>query len=396
MFAMLLQSHRDGVLFSYAFRPFFLLTGVYAVLIAAAWGLFLGGALPWPNAWPASYRHGHEMIFGFAGAAIAGFLLTAVATWTQRPPVSGLPLQVLGAVWFLARIAAFLPGETGLTLWAGASLSFWGGLTGLMAREVLVARNERNYKVPFLLLGFLLAEILFFVSARDGADGVEGMRAGQHVGLFLVLGMISLVGGRVIPGFTQNWLRLRRPEITLQLPPFDRFDLGAVIATALFAVGFVLWPQSWPTGGLGLIAALLQAIRLVRWRGWLAWRDPLLWVLHLGYGWIPVGFALLGAGILSESHGVWDSGLHALSYGAIGTLILGVAARVALGHTGRPLRTFPTMTAAFGLITAGTVLRLMAEAGEGLMSLSVLLWMGAWLLFLVQYTPLLLAPRIRS
>lgn len=390
--SMLAKSWRNGVLFSYAFRPFFLLTGAFAVLIAAAWGLFLGGALPWPDVLPASYRHGHEMIFGFAGGAIAGFLLTAVATWTQRPPVSGLPLQALCAVWLLARVAAFLPGTV---LWAIACLSFWGGLVAVMAREVSAARSERNYKVPVLLAGFLLAEVFFFVSAAKGAEGVAGMQASLHLGLFLVLGMISLVGGRIIPSFTQNWLRMRRPELAVRLPAFDRFDLGAVIALALFGAAFILWPQAWPTGVLGLLAALLHGLRLIRWRGWLVLREPLLWVLHLGFGWLPVGFALLGAGILFESRGVWDSGLHALGYGAIGTLILGVAARVALGHTGRPLRAYPSMTAAFGLLTAGTVLRLMAEAGEGLMSLSVLLWIGAYALFLVQYTPILLSSRLR-
>ena len=393
---MLSKSCRNGILFSYAFRPFFLLTGAFAVLIAAAWGLFLGGALPWPDALPASYRHGHEMIFGFAGGAIAGFLLTAVATWTQRPPVSGPLLQMLCALWLAARITAFLPGALGQSLWAVAGLSFWGGLVGLMAREVYAARSERNYKVPVLLAGFLLAEVFFFVSAAKGAEGADGMQASLHLGLFLVLGMISLVGGRIIPAFTQNWLRTRRPEIAVQLPAFDRFDLGAVVALALFGAAFILWPQAWPTGVLGLLAALLHGLRLFRWRGWLVLREPLLWVLHLGFAWLPVGFALLGAGILSESHGVWDSGLHALGYGAIGTLILGVAARVALGHSGRPLHAYPTMTAAFGLLTAGTVLRLMAEAGEGTMSLSVLLWIGAYALFLVQYTPILLSSRLRA
>lgn len=376
-----------AVLFSYAFRPFFLLIGSYAVLMILAWGLLLAGVLPYADALPASIRHGHEMLFGFAGGAIAGFLLTAIANWTGRPPVSGPWLMALCAAWLSARLAAFLPGNFGIALWAGASLLFWGGLLGLVSREVVAARNSRNYKVMPLLTAFLLTELYFFTSAQDGEQ------TGLRIGLFLVLGMIFLVGGRIIPSFTQNWLRVNRAEIGAQIPGFDHLDLSAVIASALFAVGFVLWPNHGGTGLLGFAAAILQAARLARWRGWLVWRDPLLWVLHLGYAWIPLGFSLIAGGVLSQRIGLVDSGLHALTYGAIGTLILGVAARVALGHTGRPLQAFPRMTLAFGLITLGAILRVAAPTGGLLVLASAVLWVCAYGLFVLQYAPILLAPR---
>lgn len=378
------------VLFSYAFRPFFLLVGAYAVLMVLGWGLYLGGILAWPETPPASVRHGHEMLFGFAGGAIAGFLLTAVATWTARPPVSGAWLVALCGAWLAARLAAFLPGDVGLRLWGGASLLFWGGLVGLLAREVIAARNARNYKVVPLLAAFLLTEAYFF---KWMPDDDPAMQTALRTGLFLVLGMISLVGGRIIPSFTQNWLRANRPDVPWQLPPFDRLDWAALKASVLFAVGFVLWPAHWIAGLAGLAAALLQAWRLARWKGWQARREPLLWVLHVGYGWIPVGFGLMGWGVMFQNVGLVDSGLHALTYGAIGTLILGVAARVALGHTGRPLQAFPSMAVAFCLITLGAAIRVIAPLGGPLVGLSVILWTVAYGLFLWRYAPILLGPR---
>ncbi|MGX2040930.1 NnrS family protein [Methylocaldum sp. MU1018] len=378
------------VLFSYAFRPFFLLLGALAVLSIPAWGLHLSGILTWPDAWPAAVRHGHEMIFGFAGAAIAGFLLTAVATWTGRPPVAGLPLTILCATWIAARIGAFLPAIFGSGLWALASLLFWGGVLVLMAREVIAVRNTRNYKVPGLLFAFLATEAYFFIAAPGDAAKQE---TALRIGLCLVIGMILLVGGRIIPGFTQNWLRLNRPKLSVSLPSFDQFDGAAVAAGIVFALSFVFWPHSAGTGVLGIAASALHFVRLFRWRGWLAGPEPLLWILHVGYAWIPIGLALLGTSMLLDRPGLWDSGFHALGYGAIGTMILGVAARVALGHTGRPLRAFPAMTLAFGMMTLGTLFRLFAVPGGLLMWASVVLWFASYLLFLVRYWPILLAPR---
>jgi uncharacterized protein involved in response to NO len=381
------------IIFSYAFRPFFLLVGAYAMLMLLAWAFYLSGVIVWPDGLPPRVRHGHEMIFGFAGGAIAGFLLTAVATWTNRPPVAGATLMAMCATWGLARLGGFLPGQVGWLIWGLSSLMFWGGLLALMGREVLAARNGRNYKALVLLSAFLATEAVFFINA---GGNVELQNLCLRTGLFLVLGMIVLVGGRIIPAFTQNWLRLNRPEISVQVPAFDRIDMAAIALTALFGVGFVLWPRATLTGLLGLLAALAQGYRLVRWQGWLASREPLLWVLHLGYGWISIGFVLLGIAILGKP-GLWESGIHALTYGAVGTLILGVAARVALGHTGRPLQSFPLMTLAFFLITLGTLCRVIAQPGVSpWMTLSVALWLSSYGLFLTQYVPILLAPRVKT
>lgn len=380
----------SGLLFSLAFRPFFLLVGTHAVVVVLAWALQLAGVWAWPSSVPPHIRHAHEMLFGFAGGAIAGFLLTAVATWTHRPPVSGQPLMALCAAWVAARLGTFVPGGLGTALWALGSLAFWAGLTVLMAREVVAARNARNYKVVPILAAFLLADGGFFLAT--GA-GIEAMELWLRAGLMLILGMVSLVGGRIIPAFTQNWLRLKAPGLSVQLPPFDRLDLAANGISVAFAAGFVFWPEAGLTGWGGLLAALANGFRLSRWQGWLTRREPLLWILHLGYAWIPVGFGLLGLAALGWPT-LSGSGLHALGYGAIGTMILGVAARVALGHTGRPLVAFPVMTLAFGLLTAGTLARMFAPLAGGLMTLSAVLWVAAYVLFLVKYTPILLAPRL--
>lgn len=377
------------ILFSLAFRPFFLLVGCHAVVVMAVWGLFLAGVLPWPDSISPHIRHGHEMLFGFAGGAIAGFLLTAVATWTGRPPVSGAPLMALCALWLLARMGAFVPGDFGKAIWSLSSLGFWSGLTLLMAREVGAARNVRNYKVIPLLCAFLITDGAFFLATGSDIDALErSLRAG----LVLILGMISLVGGRIIPAFTQNWLRLNQPRLAVQLPAFAEVDLAANGIALVFAVGFIFWPESWLTGCAALLAALAHGVRLARWKGWLARGEPLLWILHAGYAWIPVGFFLLALAIPMYPALV-DRGMHALGYGAIGTLILGVAARVALGHTGRPLRAFPAMMAAFVLITLGTLVRVFLPMNHGWLGVSVGLWLVAYGLFLIQYAPILLSPR---
>ena len=363
--------------------------GLYAPIGMATWWLHLGQVLEWPADLPARFRHGHEMLFGYAGAAIGGFLLTAVAAWTHRPAVAGGRLAVLCGFWLSARLGAFLPLPGGFTVWALGSGSFWVWLTWLMAGEVIPARNTRNYKVPVVLAGFGLAEFVFFGAGPGQPELMEGA---LRAGLFLIIGLILLVGGRIIPNFTQNWLNLQRPGWNTRIPGFDRYDRAAVILTVTFAAVHTVRPEASTTGWLGLAAALTQAARVVRWRGWLTWREPLLWILHVGYAWISVGLFLLGLAALGQP--LWrDAGLHALTYGAIGTMILAVAARVALGHTGRPLTASPGMTLAFWLITLGAALRVFAPVGGVAMMLSIPLWLAAYGLFLICYTPILLAPR---
>ena len=378
------------VLFSQAFRPFFLLASGFSFLAMAAWGLHLAQWIPWPKSLLPKVLHGHEMLFGFAGAAMAGFLLTAVATWTRRPPISGGALGGVAILWVTARVTALIPGDTGWIAWASSSLLFWLMLALLMTREVSASRNFRNYKLVPLLLAFALVEFGFFFWGRNDFVLQESL---LRAGLMLILSMLSLIAGRIIPVFTHNWLRTQRPEINIRLPSFNAWDQATVIMTMLFAVGFVLWPFERVTGILGLASAVMQSGRIVRWRGWLALKNPLLWVLHLSYAWIPVGLALLGLAGLWQTT-LHDAGIHALTVGAIGTSILGVAARVSLGHTGRPLIASPGLHGAFWLITLAAILRVTGPIGGRLMISAALLWSLAYLIFLVVYLPILIAPRV--
>jgi uncharacterized protein involved in response to NO len=225
-----------------------------------------------------------------------------------------------------------------------------------------------------------------------GPEQLALREAALRAGLMLIVGLILLVGGRIIPNFTLNWLKQHQPESGARLLAFDQWDFGAVIVAVFFAAAFVLQPMDLFTGWLGLAASMAQAGRLIRWQGWRTGREPLLWILHVGFGWVPVGLVLLGLAALGQP--LWfDAGIHALTVGAIGTLVLGVMARVALGHTGRPLVATSDMTLAFVLITLGAALRVFAPAGHPVMMWSMPLWLAAYALFLFRYTPILLAPR---
>ena len=376
-------------LWSMAFRPFFLLGTAYSILALLAWGLLISGVIPWNGKLSARMMHAHEMLFGFCGAAIAGFLLTAVATWTQRPPISGRALQWLVGFWVFARLGTLVTGASGILPWAVSSLAFWSLLGLLMAREVANGQNRRNDKVIPLIAGFTLLEGLFFFGSEATAN------ASLRAGLFLIINMIMLVAGRIIPSFTNNWLHLNRRDIAFRLKAFDHFDLLAIGVTNIFAVFFILEPEQEHSAYFGMAAALLQFGRVLRWRGWITRSEPLLSILHLGYSWIPVGLGLLGASHFL-GHRAYDAGIHALTFGAIGTLILGISARVALGHTGRRLAAFPIIRVAFILMTLGAFLRVALPQGEMSLHGAIGLWVLAYGLFIFRYTPILLEKSQRS
>ena len=262
------------VFFSYAFRPLFLLATVYAIVVVPLWvGAWLG-YLPFPGMLGApSWWHAHEMIFGFAGAAVGGFALTAVATWTNRPPVSGAPLLVLSALWLIARILLSLPSPSLLAPAIIADLGYGGLLFALMSREVITARNERNYKV-LLILGLLVASNAFFFVGVTRSAGWS--MTALHSGLWLIVLLINLIGGRIIPTFTRNWLKRRAADQMhepMNLPPmFDRFDLissGLLVGFAIFQL--VDAPARW-TAVLGLLTSVLLVYPACALAGYPGWR----------------------------------------------------------------------------------------------------------------------------
>jgi len=338
------------------------------------------------------------MIYGFAAAAIGGFSLTAVATWTKRPPVSGLRLMILSALWVVARALFALPFPSLRAAAIAADLGYGALLCVLMSREVVSARSTRNYKV-LVVLGLLpLADALFFLGmARHAGWTMTALFAG----VWLVVMLINLIGGRIIPAFTRNWLKrelvqqMRQP-VTLP-PTFDRFDRFATWLLVAFAtLHLVEAPPRW-TAVVGLITSILLFIRIGRWQGIHTGGEPLVWVLHVAFGWIPVGVLLLALaqlGLLPQS-----AGIHALTSGAITTMIIAVAGRAALGHTGRPLQSPPVLSAAYLSITVAAICRVAATLGPGarvLLVVSAASWLVGFLCFAWRYLPILTQPRVRS
>ncbi|HYD29518.1 MAG TPA: NnrS family protein [Azospirillaceae bacterium] len=376
--------------FAYGFRPFFLLGGLQALLTVAVWVLavtgHLGAALP-----PASW-HGHEMVFGFAITAVAGFLLTAVPNWTGSVGLSGRGLAALVALWLAGRLAVVpgigVPEATA----AVVDLAFLPALALALASPLVRARKLRNLVFLPILAVLWVANLLIHL---EWLGWTATAATGLLLAINLVLVMIAVIGGRIIPLFTQSGLRQAGVEVTIAPRPIlDRLALGALIAMA--AVDLVL-PDGIAAGMAALAAAGLHGARLAGWRGGRTLGRPILWVLHVAYLWLPLGLALKGIWFLAAP--AFAAGwLHALTVGAIGTIILGVTTRVALGHTGRPLVVARPIALAYGFVTLAAVARVVASglggaAYEAGLMLSGGAWVAAFSLFLWVYVPILLAPR---
>lgn len=380
-------------LFSYAFRPCFALAILFGTAAIAWWALAWRGHAPLPGGPAAALQwHGHEMLFGFIGAGIAGFSLTAVANWTRRPPVSGAPLMLLCALWLVARGAAVCPGGAAALPGVAADLGFDALLSGLLAREVIAARNWRNLKVVALLLLFSAANAAYYWLAwRAPADSGVALWAGVMVVALLV----NLIGGRIVPAFTGNWLQRRARERGRPPPPlppgFGRCDAIATAATLSFAVLFLVDRHAASSAGAGLAAAVAQGLRLLRWRGLATLSSPLVWILHVAFLWLAVGLALLGLSCIGLVPA--GAGLHALTIGAFTTMLLAVAGRAALGHSNRPLTDHPLLTASYVGITASAGLRVLAAllpAQPLWLDLAAACWLGAMVCFGLRYLPILL------
>jgi uncharacterized protein involved in response to NO len=373
------------------FRPFFFGAATWAVIAIALWLCVLSGEINLPTRFDPVAWHRHEMLFGFVGAAVAGFLLTAIPNWTGRLPIAGKPLLALFGAWAMARLAVLFSGLIGIWPAAILDVGLFASLALLAAREV-VASNNRN--VPIVGLVFALA----IADAADyaGSAGLIPADLGWRGAIALVIIMISTIGGRIIPSFTRNWMVKRGASRQLPTQP-QGFDLIVIASTALALLFWLIFPDNRLTGFMLVLAAAAQALRLSRWGGHRTGRDPLVLVLHLGYIWVPAGLLLLGlstAGLnIPESAGV-----HALTAGGMATMILAVMTRASLGHTGRELKTSPMTIAAYVCITIGALLRVAASLGPyGIMlDIAGTFWALALFLFLIVYRPVLWSPHKRE
>ena len=381
------------------FRPFFLAAGVWAAGAVALWLAVIAGALVLPSAFDPITWHAHEMLFGYLAAVIAGFLLTAVPNWTGRLPVGGWRLGVLFALWCAGRVAVGLSALTGPVLAAAADLAFLAALSAVILREIAAKGNRHNLPIVGIVVVLAGSNLLVHLEALGlTATGSLGLR----LGLADVAFLITLVGGRIVPSFTRNWLAKRgAPVLPRPFGGLDRLALGSMVLAGL---SWVLAPGASATGGLAILAAVFNGARLGGWCGHRTLGEPLVWILHLGYAWLVAGFALLGAAILVPALSQ-TAALHALTVGAMGTMTLAVMTRATLGHSGQSLSAGPGTTMIYGLVSAAALVRILAPFAPNdattLLGLSGLCWIGAFGLFVVLYGPLLagrfnrLFPRVR-
>ena len=374
------------------FRPFFFGGACWAVVAIALWLLALAGQLTLPTAFDPLGWHRHEMLFGFVGAIMSGFLLTAIPNWTGRFPIAGWPLLSLFGLWVAARVAVVCSALIGRVPAAVIDAGFFIVLAVLGAREVVAAKN-RNAPIVGMILLFGAADALDH-AANAGLVGAADI--GWRAGIALVVILISLIGGRIAPSFTRNWMVKQGMDDRLPTQP-GRFDVLALAGTAIALIFWLATPSQPLAGVMLMLAALLQLLRLARWSAWRTARDPLVLILHVGYAWVPIGLFLLGWSIAGSAV-TRSAAIHALTAGAMATMILAVMTRASLGHTGRDLRANGATQAIYALVTIGATLRVAASLGAGpymvMIDTSGLFWGASMLLFLIAYAPVLWRPRL--
>jgi uncharacterized protein involved in response to NO len=377
-------------LLSFGFRPFFLLAGLFAVLAIGAWLPEYEGEIRIRTAFSAVAWHAHEMLYGYLAAAATGFLLTAIPNWTGRLPFRGPPLAWLAGLWVAGRIAVSTLQATGWLLAMLVDCSFLLVVFAVILREVLAGRNFKNLKVVVLVSILLVGNITFHLEAHLTGAAAVGIR----VGLAGMMLLVMVIGGRIIPSFTRNWLA-RRPEGRMPIA-FNRFDVAAIIVSAIALASWVVRPDAKATGALLAAAGCVQLVRLARWAGERTFADRLVLVLHVAYLFVPAGFLLLAA---AEFSGIPQSaGIHAWTIGGMTTLTLAVMTRATLGHTGRALSAGRATELTYGLIVAAAALRIAAALVPAqaflLVHLSALAWLLGFVAFVATYGPMLLRPKV--
>jgi uncharacterized protein involved in response to NO len=377
-------------LFSHGFRPFFLFAGIWAVLAMLVWIATLHGAWLPAGPLPVARWHAHEMIAGFIGAAIAGFLLTAVPNWTGRRGYAGAPLALLIGLHLAARIA-LLPGSpVPPPLAAVIALLPLPALLMTILPALIRAGSPRLCGPPALVLPFWAGDALML--AETAGWTAETFAAGQRLALNVALALVGLIGGRIVPSFTLNALRKagRMPAS----PPWPWIDRAGMLALGAVVMADLVAPDSAMSGAIAAVAALLALARLARWHGHATLGQPILWVLHLAYLLIPAALATKAVFLLADA--TWASAwLHLQSSGAIALMILAVMTRAALGHTGRELVAPRLAIVAYVLVPIAGALRSFGDAVMPYLTalaLAAAVWIAAFALFVLVFAPMLVAP----
>ena len=382
-----IRRHSGPPIFSFGFRPFFLFSAIWAAVAVPIWiaSFTLGDGMV--GATDGRAWHIHEMLFGYLGGVIAGFLLTAVPNWTGRLPVTGAGLAGLFALWVAGRAAGFAPAAFALPA-AVVDSAFLIVFAAVVWREVLAAKNRRNLPICLMVTVLAAANIAFHLQDVLPAIGLWAERAAVAV----IIGLVALIGGRVTPSFTQNWTLAQG----IAAPPaaFGGLDKATLALTGIALVAWVAAPYALIPGLLMILAGLANAVRLYRWRGWLARREALLWILHAGYAWVAIGLLLLGLSAVAPAAVPFTAGIHALTAGAMGVMTLAMMTRATRGHTGRPRVADRATTLIYATILLAAVVRVCApfhaEWSPALLAVSAILWSLAFFGFALAYGPMLL------
>ncbi|MEN8131320.1 MAG: NnrS family protein [Pseudomonadota bacterium] len=380
--------NRGMALFARGFRPFFLLAGLAALFMMGPWLAMLSGVTWQPGYFDPLNWHRHEMLFGYTAAVVAGFLLTAVQNWTGIPTVHGKPLMALALLWLTGRIVQWFPATLPGWLIAALDISFLPALGIALAVPLLTRRQHKNYL--FIPIVFVLAIANLLMHLQQLHITQDTARYGMLLAINLVIALIVIMGGRIIPFFTERAL----PGLKTQ--SWSAVDNAAVGTVGLLLIADLLFPDSvW----IALICTLAFLTNAARWLGWRPWKTgtaPLLWVLHLGYGWLVLGFALKALATFRPE--LTTISVHAFTLGGIGGLTLGMMARVAIGHTGHQMQVGVEMALSFALIHLAALFRvalplLFPDQYPYLVWISGALWIAAFGIFLIRYIPILIKPR---
>ncbi|MGY8662446.1 NnrS family protein [Bradyrhizobium sp. UFLA05-109] len=386
------RNHQGWPLLAHSFRPFFLLAAIQAAASILVWLPLFYGELSLSSAFAPRDWHVHEMLYGFLPAVITGFLFTAIPNWTGRLPIQGTPLAALVIVWLAGRIAVTCSAGLGWAVALAVDAAFLALVVAAALREIAAGKNWRNLPVVMLVLLLLAGNVGFHLEVHIEGAADYSIR----VGIAVVVLLISLIGGRIIPSFTRNWLVKMNPG---RLPvPFGRFDSVVIALSALALLCWIASPLSALTGVAMALVGVLHIVRLARWAGDRTTRERLLLILHVGYAFVPLGFLLHAAaafGALPPS-----AGIHAWMAGAAGTMTLAVMTRATLGHTGQALTASVATQAIYAAIIVAALARICAVVspahGEVLLHVAAFGWVAAFAGFAIAFGPLLVGSKWRA
>ncbi len=378
-------------LLSYGFRPFFLGAALWACIAMVLWIGLLSGWWSFAIGYGVIAWHAHEFLFGYIAAVMTGFLLTAIPNWTGRFPLQGKPLLGLVVLWLVGRVAMLATDQIGTGAAAIIDCAYLVTLSAVITREVVAGRNWRNLRVAVLVGLTAAANIVFQAEVLISAAPNYGLR----LAVAAIVVLIMVVGGRVTPSFTSNWLTRQGSE--KRPAPFDRLDTVTIAFAAVALVTWIAVPNWYGTAALLLIMAGAQAARLSRWAGMQAWREPILFVLHVGYAFVPLGALILSLSIIWPQRVPASGALHAWTTGAMGIMTLAIMTRATLGHTGRDVLSAPTTVAIYGAMLVAALSRIAAPLLPAIyypmLLIAGIAWLLAFAIFLLVYGPMLVNAR---